>query len=111
MTATAESFWRGLRGATALADPLRPDIPPRSRVLLRALEPLLRIGPWLGAQVIGRLRVARRIHEASDVPRVAQHELALAAEDLRRPIAGGPRRQVIADRTRHELVDLDCAQV
>ena len=70
-------------------------------------EPLLRIRPGLAAGPVVRLRVAGRVDQARDVPGVAEHERAVAAEQLGRPVAALPRREVVGDRAGDEGRHLD----
>jgi hypothetical protein len=60
---------------------------------------------------IGRLWVARRIDQARNVSRLAEHERLLAAEQLRRAVADLPRRQVVGQRAGGEHIDPDAADV
>src|SRR5690242_6117522 len=74
--------------AAALKRPVGPDFPPTPCMLLGLLQPLLGIGSWPGTQVVIRLRISGRIDQTCDVPSVAEHKGAWAAQQLRRAIAG-----------------------
>src|SRR5271167_3792109 len=70
--------------------------PPAARHRLRRGEEFLRVGRiGRGGGLERGLRVARGIDHGSYVPAGGQHERDLAAEQLRGPVAGLPRAQVV----------------
>src|SRR5262245_44275208 len=75
---------RGHAAAAERRDPARPVLPPRALVLRGAGEP----GRWVVRQLLGAGPVAvflrgRRIDDAGDMARGAEHEAHRAAEQAR----------------------------
>src|SRR5690348_8253399 len=81
--------------ARARLQPRAPVRPPRTLVLLRDRPPLVRGRRvrWGGAP--RALGLARRVDDAGDVPRAAEPELHVAAEELGRAIDRAPGRDVV----------------
>jgi hypothetical protein len=66
-------------------------------------------GLWPGEEV--GLGIARRIDEAGDVPGVAEHNCAVASDELGRAVAALPRSEVVGQRARDVRVDRDATDV
>ena len=64
-------------------------------MLGRIFLPLKRLARQAFAGLVARLGVARWVEDALDMPAAGQHKLHLAAKQLRRLVAGLPRRDVI----------------
>ena len=71
-------------------------------MLLRLGQPHLGVRHRRAAGEIGCLRVARRVHQALNVPGVAQHERTGTAEQLGGAITTGPRSQVVGGGAGYE---------
>src|SRR5262249_8447604 len=85
-------------GAGAGAQPLGPVRPPRAAVRLARGEPRLRVGDELVVGEVARLGGGRRVDQRLDVSAAAGEENLVAAEELRRAVAGVPRGDVVGER-------------
>ena len=76
-----------------------------------ALVPLRRGGRQRLGDEVRRLRVVGRVEDGLDVATVAEHEGAVAAHHLGRPVGGVPRDEVVGVAGDDEGVAGDLAQV
>ena len=80
-------------------------------MLGRAFLPGFRVQRHRAIGHVARLGVARRVENALDMAAVGQHELAFAAEQVRRLVAGIPWRDVVGGAGDDEEVAGDLLEV
>src|SRR5437762_1710697 len=84
-----------------LDQPFGPVRPPRSLMRLRPRQPVIGI---VGQEIVGpivALLLLRRVYDAGDMTRRAQHEPRIATDELNRSIRGTPRHDMILARGIH----------
>ena len=95
----------------SVVHPGHPMRPPAAVIVHGGAGPGVGVGAADLASEEERLRVARRIQLALQVPGVGQHELALPAVDACAVVTRLPRRDVVGDAGHDVGLDIDLAHV
>ena len=97
---------RGNHWAATLADPRSPVLPPGGVHQLRVRLPFMRIGGKIVVHPVLGLRIWR-IDNSRDVTGRTQHESALATQQLRGLVAGGPWNDMVVHGRQDVGVDVN----
>ncbi|MNN69187.1 hypothetical protein D3C81_1849530 [compost metagenome] len=82
-------------------------LPPGAGVLAGLRQPVVSVDVWRRAGKVAGLWVARRVDQTGNVPGVAEHKAAFAAEQLSGAVATMPWGQMIGLRAHEVAVALD----